>query len=165
MDELVRRHRDRVYTLVRGIVRHDQDADDVTQETWIAVVRHLDTFQEGALFTTWLHRIAVRKCYDALRRRVPDPVAPDEGAAAQLQARDTDPHWTQLQRSALLEAITGLDENFRAAVLLVDVLGVSVEEAAGALQVAPGTVKSRVFRGRAQLAAALGTHGMRDASK
>jgi RNA polymerase sigma-70 factor (ECF subfamily) len=163
-DQLVQRHRDRVYTLVRGVVRHDQDAEDVAQETFVAVLQHLDTFREGAQFSTWLHRIAVRKAYDALRRRVPEPVDPAGVPARQLQARDADPHATNLARSALLEAIAGLDESFRAAVLLVDVLGVGVDEAAAALQVAPGTVKSRVFRGRAALATALGTHGVQGAS-
>ena len=99
LDELVRRHQARVYTLVRGIVRHDEDAADVAQETWIAVVRHLDTFREGALFTTWLHRIAVRKCYDALRRRVPEPVDPATGAAATLPGRVADPQAAGVARS------------------------------------------------------------------
>ena len=165
LEELVRRHQDRVFSVARGVVRHVDDAADVTQETFIAVLRHLDTFQEGSAFTTWLHRIAIRKAYDHLRRRVPVPVDPSGAAVAQLEARDGDPHATGLARSALLDCIAGLDQGFRDAVLLVDVAGLGVEEAAAALGVAPGTIKSRVFRGRAALARELGTRGVGGASE
>lgn len=161
--QLVQRHQDRVWALARGIVGDPHDAADVAQETFIAVLRHLDQFQEGARFSTWLHSITVRKSYDLLRRRVPEPVAPDDVRAATAEAPD-DPYETQLARSALLDAIGDLDEGFRAAVLLVDVLGVSVDDAAVALDIAAGTVKSRVFRGRAQLASSLGTAGYPEAS-
>lgn len=162
--QLVRRHQDRVYTLVRGVVRHSEDAADITQETFIAVLRHLDTFSEGAQFSTWLHRIALRKAYDHLRKRVPEPLDP-AGLTLASQADRADSFEAGLQRSALIDAIAGLEDGFREAVLLVDVLGCSVEETAGVLEVAPGTVKSRVFRARATLAAELGTHGYRGASK
>jgi RNA polymerase sigma-70 factor (ECF subfamily) len=163
-EELVRRHQDRVYSVARGVVRHPEDAADVAQEAFIAVLRHLDTFQEGAAFTTWLHRITIRKAYDHLRRRVPDPVDPGGVAVSHLEARDADPFATGMARTALLDAIAGLDQPFRDAVLLVDVAGIGVEEAAAALGVAPGTIKSRVFRGRAALARELGTRGMGAAS-
>lgn len=163
--QLVQRHQDRVFTVARGVVRNPDDAADVTQEAFIAVLRHLDTFQEGAAFTTWLHRITLRKAYDHLRRRVPEPVDPSTGAVTSIEARDLDPHATGLDRSALLEAIARLDQGFRDAVLLVDVAGLGIDEAAEALGVAPGTIKSRVFRGRAALARELGTRGMGSASK
>lgn len=162
---LVRRHQDRVYSVALGVVRHPADAEDIAQETFIAVLRHLDTFQEGAAFTTWLHRIALRKAYDHLRRRVPEPLDPGGLAMAQQEGRDPDPHGTALARSAILEAIAALDEPFRDAVLLVDVAGLGVEEAAAVLGVAGGTVKSRVFRGRAALARELGTRGIGSTSQ
>lgn len=164
-EELVRRHQDRAYSVARGVVRHPEDAADVVQEAFIAVLRHLDTFQEGAAFTTWLHRITIRKAYDHLRRRVPDPVDPGGVAVSHLEARDSDPFATGLARSALLDAIAALDPAFRDAVLLVDVAGLGVEDAAAALGVAPGTIKSRVFRGRATLARELGTRGVGAASE
>lgn len=164
-EELVRRHQDRVYSVARGVVRNPDDAADIAQEAFIAVLRHLDTFQEGAAFTTWLHRITIRKAYDHLRRRVPDPVDPGGVAVSNLEARDVDPFATGLTRTALLDSIATLDPPFRDAVLLVDVAGVGVEEAAAALGVAPGTIKSRVFRGRAALARELGTRGMGAASE
>lgn len=162
--ELVRRHRDRVFSVARGVVGSPEDAADVAQEVFIAVLRHLDTFQEGAAFSTWIHRIALRKSYDLLRRRVPVPMDPDGAAMQSVEARDRDPQATRVASTALLDAIGALDEPFRDAVLLVDVAGASVEEAAAALDVAPGTVKSRVFRGRAALASSLGTQGLRGAS-
>jgi RNA polymerase sigma-70 factor (ECF subfamily) len=163
-EELVRRHQDRVFSVARGVVRDPDDAADIAQEAFIAVLRHLDTFQEGAAFTTWLHRITLRKAYDHLRRRVPEPVDPAGLAMAHQEARDPDPHGTGLTQSAILEAITTLDAGFRDAVLLVDVAGLGVEEAAAALGVAPGTIKRRVFRGRAALARELGTRGFGSAS-
>lgn len=164
-EELVRRHQDRAFAVARGVVRVPEDAADVVQEAFVAVLRHLDTFQEGAAFTTWLHRIVLRKGYDHLRRRVPDPIDPGSHAVESIEARDHDPHATGLQRGDLLAAIATLDPAFRDAVLLVDVAGVGVEEAAAALDVAPGTIKSRVFRGRAALARELGTRGHGGASK
>lgn len=158
--QLVRAHQDRVFTLVRGIVGNPADAADVTQETFIAVLRHLSSFDERARFSTWLHRIAVRKAYDELRRRVPEP--------AEAATEAPDPHdtiETALQRSAVVDAINELDDGFREAVLLVDVLGCSIEEAAAVLDVATGTVKSRVFRARGMLATALGTQGIGGTSK
>lgn len=162
--DLVLRHQDRVFTIVRGVVRSPDDAADVTQEVFIAVLRHLDQFAEGALFTTWLHRIALRKSYDHLRRRVPEPVSPDAPVVLH-QAAGGDPQATALLQRDLIDAIASLDQGFRDAVLLVDVTGVSVEEAAAMLEVAPGTVKSRVFRARAQLAVHLGTLGHGGASQ
>lgn len=159
-ETLVRRHQDRVYRVALGVVRSPEDAADVAQEAFIAVLRHLDTFQEGAAFTTWLHRITLRKAYDHKRRRVPEPVDPSGAVVARIEARDHDPHETGMARAALLDAIARLDDAFRDAVLLVDVAGLSMEEASAALGVAPGTIKSRVFRGRAALARELGTHGM-----
>lgn len=156
---LVQRHQDRVWSVARGVVGSHEDASDVAQEAFIAVLRHLDSFQEGAAFTTWLHRITLRKAYDHLRRRVPDPVDPGAFAVERMEARDADPQSTGITQRAILEAIARLDEGFRDAVLLVDVAGLGVEEASAALGVAPGTIKSRVFRGRAALARELGTLG------
>jgi len=161
---LVRRHQDRVYRVALGVLRSPEDAADVTQETFIAVMRHLGTFQEGAAFTTWLHRIALRRALDWRRRRVAEPVDPHGIAMEGLGSRVEDPQAAGLQRSDLIDAIASLDQGFRDAILLVDVAGLGIEEAATALAVAPGTVKSRGFRGRAALARVLGTRGHGDAS-
>lgn len=164
-EQLVQRHQDRAFAVARGVVRSPEDAADVVQEAFIAVLRHLDTFQEGAAFTTWLHRIVLRKGYDHLRRRVPEPIDPSSVTVAAIEARGGDAQAAGIQRSDLLAAIAALDPAFRDAVLLVDVAGIGAEEAAAALGVAPGTIKSRVFRGRAALARDLGTRGHGATSK
>lgn len=163
LDELVRRHELRVWRIARGVVGRDADASDVAQETWIAVVRNLDAFAGTARFTTWLHRIALTKSYDALRARG-RAAPPVESSASAERCDEVDGFERSAQEQALLAALARLDEPFRAAVVLVDVCGASVEEAAASLDVAVGTVKSRVFRGRAQLARRLGTELGRDAS-
>ena len=161
---LVRRHQDRVWALVRSILRDEDDTADVVQETFLAVLRHLDSFRAGARFSTWLHSIAVRKAYDHLRRRRPVPMDPDTMPEPESHVAAAEQAAAEI-RGDLLEALDSLDRGFRAAVLLVDVLGCSVDEAAESLGVAPGTVKSRVFRGRAMLAERLGTVGYDGASK
>jgi RNA polymerase sigma-70 factor (ECF subfamily) len=157
-NELVRAHQDRVYLVVRGVIRNPDDAADVVQETFISVLKSIGQFQGNAKFTTWLHRIAIRKAYDQLRKRVPDPVDPTERGVTGISST-TDPHQQRLTHTDIHECINALDPPFRDAILLVDVAGVSVDEAATILEVAPGTIKSRVFRGRASLASALGTRG------
>lgn len=160
-DALVRRHELRVWRIARGVVGNDTDASDAAQETWIAVLRHLDTFAGEAQFTTWLHRIALTKAYDTIRARTRSAQPEDRVETQDLR----DPFEQSLDRQALLAAIDGLDDSFRVALVLVDLCGASIQEAAEALQIAPGTVKSRVFRARAQLAAALGTIRPREPSE
>lgn len=162
-NELVRAHQDRVYLVVRGVLRNPDDAADVVQETFISVLRSINQFQGNAQFSTWLHRIAIRKAYDHARKRVPAPIDPTERVVQSI-ANAHDPHSQRLAHSDLHECISALAPAFRDAILLVDVAGVSVEEAATILEVAPGTIKSRVFRARATLAADLGTRGYGDAS-
>lgn len=165
--QLVRNHQDRVYSVALGVMRNPHDAADIVQETFIAALQHLDSFNEQAQFSTWIHRVAIRKAYDELRRRTSRPQVADGDDAAihAAQQHGADGHEQHLQQSALLQSIAELDDGFREAVLLIDVLGCSLEETAEALDVAVGTVKSRVFRGRAQLGNLLGTFGVEGASK
>lgn len=160
LDTLVREHRDRAYSVALGVVRNPHDAADVTQEAFIKVVRHLDQFDGRSKFNTWLHRIVVRSAYDFLRKRTPEPVD-DVSDVAQHGS----PHEQHLDATALLQAIATISEDFRAAVVLVDVLGWPMADVAATLDVKPGTVKSRVFRGRAELAQILGTLGYDGASE
>lgn len=161
--ELVRIHQDRVYAVARGIVRHPDDAADVMQEAFISVLRALPQFQGTSRFSTWLHRIVVRKAYDHLRKRVPAPLDPQSQTITD-RSDGGSAHEQNLARQDLLQCLNELDQGFRDAVLLVDVAGLSVEEAAQILEVAPGTIKSRVFRARALLARNLGTRGYGAAS-
>jgi len=133
------------------------DADDATQEALIAVVRGLPRFDGRSAFTTWLYRIATNAALDELRRRrrrpVPDPdhvdrLATSPGVAAGVE-------WVA-ERDVLDRALRQLPEEYRIAVILRDVGDLDYAEIADVLQVPPGTVRSRIARGRASLAAALG---------
>lgn len=156
LDQLLARHQGYVYALVRRMTRSDADAQDATQEALIAIVRGLHRFDGRALFTTWAYRVATNACIDHLRRnkRVPDPGLPEVeeesvGAAPDMATTAGD-------RLDLDAALASLRPDYRAAVVLRDQLGLDYAEIAEVLEVPPGTVRSRIARGRAALADALG---------
>ncbi len=160
LDELLRRHYDRVHAVCRRITGSASDADDACQEAMIRIVRSIDGFDQRAAFSTWAYRVATNAALDELRRRKRRPalrVVTDDGATndpadpageAQLDAVAT--------RSSLEQALAGLGEEFRTAVVLRDVADLDYAEIAAVLDVPIGTVRSRISRGRAQLVAALG---------
>ena len=143
-DELVRRHRTRVYALALRICRNPDDAEDALQETFIAAYRALPRFDRRARVSTWLYRIATNKCYDVVARRRPTA---DAGALPE----PADPHdpFARSERSTLLtRALDALPEQFREAALLCDVCGLTPAEAGEVIGVPEGTMKSRSFRAR-----------------
>jgi RNA polymerase sigma-70 factor (ECF subfamily) len=154
-EELVRRHRTRVYALALRICRNADDAEDALQETFIAAYRALPRFDRRARVSTWLYRIATNKCYDLLARR--RPAADSEG---QPEAADPGDPFAHSERRALLtRALDALPEQFREAALLCDVCGLTPAEAGELTGVPEGTMKSRSFRARALLAETLRAGG------
>jgi RNA polymerase sigma-70 factor, ECF subfamily len=153
-DELVRRHRDRVYAVTLRLTRHPSDAEDALQDTFLNAYRALERFGGRARVSTWLYRIAVNAAYDVVARRRTRETSLDAEAMPEPAAAG-DPYAQSAQRRALERALAGLGDEFREAVVLSDIAGLGAEETAELLGVPPGTVKSRVFRARAQLAAAL----------
>jgi RNA polymerase sigma-70 factor (ECF subfamily) len=150
-EELVRRHSPRVFALALRICRNPDDAEDALQETFIAAYRALPRFDRRARVSTWLYRIATNKCYDALARR-----RPTSDASALPEAADPhDPFARSLHEQQLVQAIDALPQQFREAALLCDVCGLTPAEAGEAVGVPEGTMKSRSFRARGLLAAAL----------
>ncbi|MEO9221362.1 MAG: RNA polymerase sigma factor SigE [Mycobacteriaceae bacterium] len=160
-DEVVRQHADRVYRLAYRLSGNAQDAEDLTQETFIRVFRSLSRYQPGT-FEGWLHRITTNLFLDMVRRRnrvrmeaLPedyDRVPGDEPSPEQaFSAAHLD--------SDLQEALDSLAPDFRAAVVLCDVEGLSYEEIGATLGVKLGTVRSRIHRGRQALRAALESKG------
>jgi RNA polymerase sigma-70 factor (ECF subfamily) len=128
-----------------------EDAADALQEALISAYRSADRFRGDSAVTTWLHRIVVNACLDRVRRRTARPTVPlSETDPLPVSPVDSD---TALDVRA---ALARLPVEQRAAIVLVDVQGYSVAEAAAVLGVAEGTVKSRCARGRARLAALLG---------
>ena len=154
--ELMRAHEDRVFGIAMRMMRDRDAALDVTQDTFLTVFRKADRYKAEAAFSTWLYRVTVNTCYDHLRRQkrkrteqIPeghDP--PDRGSASAMAAVELRPDL----EAALME----LSPEFRAAIVLVDMQGMSLDQAADTLDVPTGTVKSRLFRARRQLAAELG---------
>lgn len=157
LDTLLRRHHDRIYGLCRRMAGNDADALDATQEALIAVVRGLPRFDGRAAFSTWVYRVATNACLDELRRRGrrPDPVSTDE-ATTPPSSDEPGADQQVADRMAIDEALTDLPEEFRTAVVLRDVVGLDYAEIASVLAIPPGTVRSRIARGRAALAKRLG---------
>lgn len=137
-------------------LRDPDEAADAVQDAFISAFRSAGSFRGQAQVSTWLHRIVVNACVDRVRRRRSRPTFPlheaDPGEAAvprdAMADRDT--------RLAVEEALQSLPIEQRAAIVLVDIEGYPVAEAAALLEVAEGTVKSRCARGRARLAVLLG---------
>jgi RNA polymerase sigma-70 factor (ECF subfamily) len=167
-DELVRQHADRVYRLAYRLSGNPQDAEDLTQETFIRVFRSVQNYQPGT-FEGWLHRITTNLFLDMVRRRgrirmeaLPedyDRVPADEPNPEQIY------HDSRLGAD-LQAALDSLAPEFRAAVVLCDIEGLSYEEIGATLDVKLGTVRSRIHRGRQALrdylAAHSGQQGMAD---
>ncbi len=153
---LVSRHRDRLWRVALGVMRNPDDAADALQDAYVAAFRRAGSFRGDARVTTWLHRVVVNACIDRLRAqrvRAAERLPEDLDRAAILgDASRPDPIEQQQQRSLLARALHQLNADQRAALLLVDAEGYSVDEAAAILGCAPGTVKSRCARGRAKIA-------------
>jgi RNA polymerase sigma-70 factor (ECF subfamily) len=137
------------------------DAADALQDAYVAAFRRAGTFRGDALVTTWLHRVVVNACLDRLRRakvRATQPLPDDlDRVGALAREPERDPVEEREDRDVVASALATLNPDQRAALVLVDMQGYPVEQAAAMLGCAPGTVKSRCARGRARLAPLL-TH-------
>lgn len=159
MDRLLRAHQAQVHALCRRITGNDADALDATQEALIAIVRGLPRFDGRAKFSTWAYRIATNACLDELRRRKRRPVVglPEhDGTTIEPVDASPDPGDAVGDRDELDTALALLAPDFRAAVVLRDLCQLDYAEIAEVLEIPAGTVRSRIARGRAQLAQALG---------
>ncbi|NHI19527.1 RNA polymerase sigma factor SigM [Phycicoccus endophyticus] len=152
--ELFRRHRDRMYAVALRTTGHRELAADALQEAFISAFRRAEGYRGDAAVTTWLHRIVVNSCLDRLRReKVPVRRAGDLG---EVDLPDRHDHHGATETALVVRAaLERLPEGQRLALVLVDMHGLSVAEAASVLGVAEGTVKSRCFRGREALAGML----------
>ncbi|WP_067493851.1 RNA polymerase sigma factor SigM [Actinoplanes sp. TFC3] len=156
-NELVRRHRDRLWAVALRTIGDREEAADAVQDALLSAHRAAARFRGESAVTTWLHRIVVNSCLDRIRRRQAHPTVPlPDGShtagggpepAAPVQDHDT--------ALVVRAALANLPAEQRAALVLVDVQGYAVVEAAEILGVAEGTIKSRCARGRARLALAL----------
>jgi len=154
--ELVRRHRNRLWAVALRTLGDPEEAADAVQDALLSAFRRAHTFRGDAAVTTWLHRIVVNACLDRVRRRQGRPTVPlaDQGteeAIGAALATSPDHAPEEELRLDIAAALARLPFEQRAALVLVDMQGYSVEDAARILDVAVGTIKSRCARGRARL--------------
>jgi RNA polymerase sigma-70 factor (ECF subfamily) len=153
---LFTRHRDRLWAVALRTTGDREEAADALQDALIAAFRRAESYRGDAAVTTWLHRIVVNACVDRLRRRQSRPTVPLPEAGPGEPAAPRDPIAERDTRLAIGDALEMLPVEQRTAIVLIDVEGYSVAEAALLLGIAEGTVKSRCARGRARLAVLLG---------
>lgn len=157
LDALLRRHHDRILAVCRRLAGNEADALDATQDALIAIARGIRRFDGRAAFSTWAYRVATNACLDELRRRKrrPTPGLPDDPDGAPGTGGGTRaPNATEAVADRLMvdAALRQLPEDFRVPVVLRDLCDLDYAEIAETLQIPPGTVRSRIARGRAQLA-------------
>ena len=157
-DEVVEQHSDRVYRLAYRLTGNRHDAEDLTQEVFVRVFRSLSTYTPGT-FAGWLHRITTNLFLDQARRkqRIRVDALSDERADRLTSAAPAPDaaYADQTFDDDIERALATLPPDFRAAVVLCDVEGLSYEEIAEILDAKLGTVRSRIHRGRAMLRSAL----------
>jgi RNA polymerase sigma-70 factor (ECF subfamily) len=169
LDQLLRRHYDRVHAVCRRITGHEADAADAAQDAMIAIVRNLDRFDGRSSFGTWAYRIATNSSLDELRRRKRRGVAMSTDDADHGHGRGgvelADPAGSKRidaigDHLALDTALRSLTDEYRLPVVLRDVADLDYAEIAAVLDLPAGTVRSRIARGRAALAKSLAAdHG------
>ena len=149
-DELVQRHRRRVYAICLRYFRDASEAEDAMQETFVVLLRRASTYRGGAAFSTWLYRVTTNVCHDLARRRSRRP-QPVDGEVHEV-ADTTDAIANRELAVELEQALARLEPDQRRAVVLHDVLGLPYADVAEREGIALGTVKSRIARGHARLA-------------
>jgi RNA polymerase sigma-70 factor (ECF subfamily) len=163
---LFARHRDRLWAVALRTTGDREEAADALQDGMVSAFRRADSYRGDAAVTTWLHRVVVNACLDRIRRRkvrlaepLPDDLEEYGGRGSLVTSNPdsadvgdpADLVLSREQREAVLAALDTLPPDQRAAIVLVDMEGYSVEETAAILECPTGTVKSRCSRGRARL--------------
>ena len=157
-EEIVTQHSPRVYRLAYRLTGNPHDAEDLTHDVFIRVFRSLNSYTPGT-FEGWLHRITTNVFLDKMRRkqRIRFDALPED-AAGRMASREPGPEQTYHDThfdDDVQRALDALPPDFRAAVVLCDIEGLSYEEIATTLGIKLGTVRSRIHRGRALLREAL----------
>jgi len=166
------RYHRRVYAVALGVLKSPADAQDVVQEAFTKVSRHLPDFQGNSSFYTWLYRISMNLAIDQLRRRksarlvdYDDAIGraddADEGglSAAPLDAADPGHTHSRKELAAKIrDALETLSDNHRQVILLREVEGLSYDEIATVMKVPKGTIMSRLFHARRNLQSALAAY-------
>ena len=160
-EQLVRKHQQRVFGLVGGILRQTPDVEDVAQQVFLKAYLGIARFDQRAAFSTWLYKIAVNECWDYLRKRKVRPLVYEadlseeqvsrlDGIASQERVQ-SQPGDQMASRQALHALLQSLSEQDRQLLILKEVEGFSVQELANILHLNVNTVKVRLFRARGRI--------------
>jgi RNA polymerase sigma-70 factor (ECF subfamily) len=150
LDELLHRNSGMVHAVCRRVLSNADDALDATQEALIAIARRIETFDGRSKFSTWCYRVATNAALDEARRSNRRPTPVDVVAEPRVGGPSLDE--TVADQLDIDAALAHLSPEYRAAVALRDLVGLDYAEIATILDIPPGTVRSRIARGRAALA-------------
>ncbi|MFT7473911.1 MAG: RNA polymerase sigma-70 factor (ECF subfamily) [Verrucomicrobiales bacterium] len=158
LEILLDRHHDRLRAVCAKVVGRGADADDAAQMALISIVKNLEKFDGRAQFSTWSYRIATNAAIDELRRRdrrAADSIDDDDRHVQVATVGNIDEATSA--RIVVNDALDRLAEEFRLPVILRDLCGLDYDQIAEVLELAPGTVRSRIARGRGKLANIIGS--------
>lgn len=160
-EELIRRHQHRVFAVARGILRRQEDVEDIAQQVFVKAYFSLKRFDQRAAFSTWLYKITVNECWDLLRKKKVRPLVFEAELSEEQsrqygswenQAGDAPDVSDRLEARQRVERLLGyLEERDRLMLVLKEVEGFSVEEIAEVLGQNANTVKVRLFRARRRI--------------
>jgi RNA polymerase sigma-70 factor (ECF subfamily) len=160
-ETLVQRHQHRVFAVARGILKRQEDVEDIAQQVFVKAYFSLKRFDQRAAFSTWLYKITVNECWDLLRKRKSRPLVYESDfseeqsrqytAAEQEGSTGPDTSERMAMRQRLENMLCQLDQRDRAMLILKEVEGFSVEEIADSMGLNANTVKVRLFRARRRI--------------
>lgn len=158
--ELVEQHSPHIYNLALRMMNHPAEAEEILQETFLQVVRHIGNFRGQSKLSTWLYRIATNQALMKLRRKLPDSYSLDDDNQLSVESFLPLANWSSRPESELLnseartyieQAIRDLPQNLKVVFLLRDIEGLSTAETAQTLDLSVSAVKSRLLRARLKL--------------
>ena len=151
-EALVFKYKDRLYGIASSVcVRMPSEADDVAQETFLSALKNIDSFKANAAFSTWLYRIAANNCWQRFRKVRSEALSemPDERSKGHPSRSCVNENALKNELSrAVSKALASLPADYRVAVTLCDIEGLSNAEAAGRMKVSVAALKARLHRAR-----------------
>jgi RNA polymerase sigma-70 factor (ECF subfamily) len=158
---LIQRHQHRVFAVARGIVKRQEDVEDISQQVFVKAYFSLKRFDQRAAFSTWLYKITVNECWDLLRKRKVRPLVYEAdlseeqtreySATENLQASGPDAAERLAAKEEISRLLSHLEERDRLMLIMKEVEGFSVEEIGDVLDLNANTVKVRLFRARRKI--------------
>lgn len=158
---LIQRHQHRVFAVARGIVKRQEDVEDISQQVFVKAYFSLKRFDQRAAFSTWLYKITVNECWDLLRKRKVRPLvyeadfseeqSREYSATENREASGPDASERLAAKEEVLRLLAHLEERDRLMLIMKEVEGFSVEEIGEVLDLNANTVKVRLFRARRKI--------------